>query len=128
VGFKLVAPEIATFQRFQVQEFVNRLQSLDVVYSLITHAPLELTPRKVPADVSGKMYARARRVNDIAYLSEDVVKFTYPLLNIPFPHRKTVCLYIGSDYLGHGVDVITPTVGVFQSLVGGFTNFGGILW
>jgi len=68
VEFKLVASEIATCQRFQVREFVNHLQSLDVVYTLIIHAPFELTPRKVPTDVLGEMYARAHQVNDITYL------------------------------------------------------------
>jgi len=66
-------------------------------------------------------------VNDIADVFGDMGKFSQPLLNISFPHRKTVCPCIRSNYLRHGVYVIAPTVGVFQRLVGGFTYFCGIL-
>ena len=60
---------------------------------------------------------------DVADVFGDIVKFSQPLLDISFPHRKTLCPRIGSNYLGHGIIVIAPTVDVFQSLVGGFIYF-----
>ena len=48
----LVTSEIDTCQGLQVGEFEDRLQSVGVVYSLITDAPLKLTPGKIRADVS----------------------------------------------------------------------------
>jgi len=66
-------------------------------------------------------------VNDIAYVFGDMVKFSQPLLDISFLHPKPVCPRARSNYLGHSVDVIASTVGIFQRLVGGFTYFCGIL-
>jgi len=47
----MVVAEIAACKCLEVGDFVNRLQCLDIVHSLITHAPLELTPSEVGADV-----------------------------------------------------------------------------
>jgi len=68
-----------------------------------------------------------RRVNDIVDVLGDMVKFSQPLLEITFPHYKTVCPHVRPNYLGHGIDVIAPTVGVFQRLGGGFRYFCRIL-
>jgi len=47
----MVVAEIAACECLEVGELVNRLQCLDIVHSLITHAPLELTTIEVGADI-----------------------------------------------------------------------------
>ena len=66
-------------------------------------------------------------MNDIALVFRDMVMFSRLLLYITIQDSKTVCPHVCWNYLEHSVNMISPTVGVFERLVGDFTYYCGIL-